>query len=134
LEGARAIARIERIQHVLLVIALVVACLLVLDWALTRGLFGWLIVGASTAVTAAVHFDWPFWLRGPSAQEWQWGYEGGPFDRPFFAAVACGVAVLAVIGLAASSMARRTPRRAALALLGIGIAAGFGFQLALLDT
>ena len=110
------------------------AILLVLDWARTRGRFGWLVILATAAATAAVHVDWPVWLRGPSGADAQWGYQGGPFDCPNFVALTCGVAVLAAIGLSGAPLARRAPRRAALALLGLGIVAGFGFELGLLDT
>ncbi len=134
LGGFRRLAAIERVQHLLLVFAAGGALLLAIDWAFARGRFGWLLLVASAAATAAVHYDWPWWLRGPSMQEWQWGYEPGPFERPFFWAVAFGAAVLALMGLAATSWARRAPRRAALVLAGAGAIAGLGFQLALLDT
>jgi hypothetical protein len=130
----RSLTSIERVQRWLLLLAAAAAILLALDWARTRGPFGCLVILASAAATAAIHFDWPEWLRGPSGADAQWGYQGGPFDRPFFVALTCGVAVLAAIGLSGARLARRAPRRAALALLGLGIVAGFGFELGLLDT
>jgi hypothetical protein len=125
------VARLERAQRFLRGFAAALTLLALVEWARTRGRLAWAMLVASAATIAAVHADWPPWIRGPS--EWQWMYEPGPVDRSVFPALAFGLAVLLAIGLAGTSHARRRPRAVALTLLGLGVVAGLGFQIGLLD-
>ncbi|HWW83454.1 MAG TPA: hypothetical protein VNZ26_07620, partial [Vicinamibacterales bacterium] len=129
-ESAR-LARLETAQRLLLAVAAGIGLLLAIDWARARGPFGWTLVVVAIAAAAAVHFDWPPWVRG--TENWVWLYKVEP-DRPWFAALAFGVALAGTIALAGTRFARCAPRASSILMLAVGIAVGTGFQLSLLDT
>ncbi len=90
------------------------------------------LIALSLVLVWAVRHDPLPYLRGPAPfPEWRWLYLAKPTLERAFPAALCAAAILGLIAL--SGRRARHPKRAAAALIALGIPIGAGFQVALLD-